>query len=36
LPDTKRGESARPLNQKAIDLLTSMKRKEGNPLRLLW
>ncbi len=31
LPDTKTGESARPLNQKAIDLLTSMKPKEGNP-----
>ena len=31
LPDSKGGESARPLNQKAIDLLASMKRKEGNP-----
>ena len=31
LPDTKTGESARPLNQKAIDLLSSMTPKEGNP-----
>ena len=31
LPDTKTGEGARPLNQKAIDLLSSMKHKEGNP-----
>ncbi len=31
LPDTKTGEGARPLNQKAIDLLVSMKRQEGNP-----
>lgn len=31
LDDTKTGESARPLNQKAIDVLTSMKPKEGNP-----
>jgi integrase len=31
LPDTKTGEGARPLNQKAIDLLSSMKRKEDNP-----
>jgi integrase len=31
LPDTKTGEGARPLNQKAIDLLNSMKPKEGNP-----
>jgi integrase len=31
LPNTKRGESARPLNQKALDLLTSLKPKEGNP-----
>lgn len=31
LPDTKTGEVARPLNQKAIDLLSSMKRQAGNP-----
>jgi len=31
LPDTKTGEGARPLNQKAIDLLSSMTPKEGNP-----
>ena len=31
LPDTKTGEGARPLNQKAIDLLSSMIRKEDNP-----
>ena len=31
LDDTKTGESARPLNQKAIDLLTSLTPKEGNP-----
>jgi integrase len=31
LEDTKTGESARPLNQKAIDVLTSMKPQEGNP-----
>jgi len=31
LPDTKTGEGARPLNQKAIELLSSMKRKEDNP-----
>ena len=31
LPDTKTGEGARPLNQKAIDLLSSMKRKGDNP-----
>lgn len=31
LPDTKRGESARPLNQLAIDLLASLNQKEGNP-----
>ena len=31
LPDTKTGEGARPLNKRAIDLLTSMKRQEGNP-----
>ena len=31
LPDTKTGEGARPLNQKAIDLLSSMVPKEGNP-----
>jgi len=31
LSDTKKGESARPLNQKAIDLLTSLTPKEGNP-----
>ena len=31
LPDTKTGESARPLNQKAIDLLASMKPKDENP-----
>ena len=31
LPDTKTGEGARPLNQKAIDLLSSMKRQAGNP-----
>ena len=31
LDDTKVGESARPLNQKAIDLLTSITPKEGNP-----
>ena len=31
LPDTKTGEGARPLNQKAIDLLSSMTLKEGNP-----
>ncbi len=31
LPDTKTGEGARPLNQKAIELLSSMNRKEGNP-----
>jgi len=30
LPDTKTGEGARPLNQKAIELLSSMKPKEGN------
>lgn len=31
LPDTKVGESACPLNDKAIELLSSIKRKEGNP-----
>jgi integrase len=31
LPDTKTGESARPLNQKAIDLLASITPKESNP-----
>lgn len=31
LPDSKGGESARPLNQKAIDLLAAMKPREGNP-----
>ena len=31
LDDTKVGESARPLNQKVIGVLTSMKPKEGNP-----
>jgi len=31
LPDTKVGESARPLNQKAVDLLTALHPKEGNP-----
>ena len=31
LPDTKTGEGARPLNQKAIDLLRSMTLREGNP-----
>ena len=31
LPDTKTGEGARPLNQKTIDLLSSMTPKEGNP-----
>jgi integrase len=31
LTDTKTGEGAKPLNQKAIDLLSSLKRKEGNP-----
>ncbi len=31
LPDTKTGEGARPLNQKAIDLISSMTPKEGNP-----
>ncbi len=31
LPDTKTGEGARPLNQKAIELLSSMTPKEGNP-----
>ena len=31
LPDTKTGEGARPLNQKAIELLRSMTPKEGNP-----
>ncbi len=31
LPDTKTGEGARPLNQKAIDLLNSMMPKEKNP-----
>ncbi len=31
LPDTKTGECARPLNQKAIDLLSSMTPKDGNP-----
>ena len=31
LPDTKTGEGARPLNQKAIDLLSAMTPKEGNP-----
>ncbi len=31
LADTKTGETARPLNQKAIDLLSSMVPKEGNP-----
>ncbi len=31
LDDTKTGESARPLNQKAIDLLTSITPKDGNP-----
>jgi len=31
LPDTKVGEGACPLNQKAIDLLFSLKRQEGNP-----
>jgi integrase len=31
LDDTKVGESARPLNKKAINVLTSMKAKEGNP-----
>ena len=31
LPDTKTGEGARPLNQKAIDLLSSMTPKDGNP-----
>jgi len=31
LPDSKVGESARPLNQKAVDLLAAMKTKEGNP-----
>ena len=30
LPDTKTGESACPLNQKAIDLLASLKQREGN------
>jgi integrase len=29
--DTKTGEDARPLNQKALNVLTSMKPKEGNP-----
>lgn len=31
LPDSKTGEGARPLNQKAIDLLRAMEPKEGNP-----
>ena len=31
LDDTKVGEDARPLNQKALDVLTSMKPQEGNP-----
>ncbi|MCX7342595.1 MAG: site-specific integrase [Proteobacteria bacterium] len=31
LPDTKVGETARPLNQKALDLLSSMTPKEDNP-----
>ena len=31
LDDTKVGEDARPLNRKAIDVLTSVKPKEGNP-----
>jgi integrase len=31
LPDTKTGESACPLNQKAIDLLTSLERRTENP-----
>lgn len=31
LPDTKVGEGACPLNQKAYDLLVSLKRQEGNP-----
>lgn len=31
LSDLKGGESARPLNQKVIDLLASMERKKGNP-----
>lgn len=31
LPDTKTGESAVPLNQKAHDLLSALKRQEGNP-----
>lgn len=31
LKDTKTGESARPLSQKAVDLLASLKPQEGNP-----
>lgn len=31
LPDTKAGETARPLNQKALELLSSMTPQEGNP-----
>lgn len=31
LDDTKVGESARPLNQKVMNVLASMKPKEGNP-----
>ena len=31
LPDTKTGEGARPLNQKAMELLQSMTPQDGNP-----